>query len=525
MRRVLATTLVLLAAAALAVVGTGASDSDTRSGTYWVELDNAFGLISGGDLKIAGVRAGKIGELKLDRRTKRALVEIKIEKTGFGSLRTDVTCESRPQSLIGEYFLDCQPGVAATELRPGSTIPVSHTASTVPPDLVNNILRRPYRERLSLIVNELGAAVAGNAQNLNDAIRRAAPGLRETDRVLRILGDQREVIAELIKNADTVIGDLSDNRRNVARWVVEARDTARASAERRSDIAAGFRRLPGFLAELRPTMKNLGDVADEQGPALATLSSASANLTTFFDRLGPFADASRPAFRAFGQAAVTGSRAIAPARATIAELNRFSEGTPELAKNLAIVLEHLDSRDNAVEADPRSPGGKGYTGLEALLQYVFDQVQSINIYDQSVHILKVSPFVSECENYSDIERAKPLLDQCAAPLGPRSPGINYPDTSEPAGAGEARRRPSARSVEISTRPAAGTDAAALPGPAPAGGQAPARSGPVVPQLSDVIPGAPPVTLPMPPKVSSTLGAGTAGGQRTRDQLLSYLLGP
>jgi len=45
-------------------------------------------------------------------------------------------------------------------------------------DLVNDVLRRPYRERFSIIVNELGAAVAGNAKNLNDAIRRAAPGLR-----------------------------------------------------------------------------------------------------------------------------------------------------------------------------------------------------------------------------------------------------------------------------------------------------------------------------------------------------------
>ena len=35
----------------------------------------------------------------------------------------------------------------------------------------------------------------------------------------------------------TVIGDLAANRKDVGRWVVEARDTAAASAERRSDIA------------------------------------------------------------------------------------------------------------------------------------------------------------------------------------------------------------------------------------------------------------------------------------------------
>ena len=527
MRRLLATAAVLVAAAVLALGGTGASDGP-KAGQFWVEFDNAFGLVSGGDLKIAGVRAGKVGELKIDRKTHRALVELQIEKTGFGSLRTDVTCESRPQSLIGEYFVDCQPGTAREELRPGSTIPVSHTSSTVAPDLVNNVLRRPYRERLSLIVNELGAAVAGNAENLNSAIRRAAPGLRETDKVLRILAEQSGVITDLIENADTVISDLAANRKDVARFVVEARDTSRASAERRDDIAEGFRRLPGFLQELRPTLRNLGRVTDEQGPALQTLSAASDDLETFFARLGPFADASRPAFRALGGASQAGSRAIAPARKTLAELDRFAEGTPELAKNLAIILEHLDDRENAVEDDPRSPGGKGYTGLEALLQYVFDQVQSINIYDQSVHILKVSPFESPCANYADIQQAKPLLEQCGAALGPRSAGINYPDTTRPAGADEATTR--ATRVETRRGGDAGTteaDPAAGPAPANSLGAMPGakRRLPAVPKLSDIIPGAPPVVLPTPPKQVPSVPGVPRRDAETQDRLLSYLLAP
>ena len=96
--------------------------------TYWVELDNAFGLIQGGDLKVAGVRAGHITAIRLDKRTKHALVGFRIDKDGFGSLRSDVHCESRPQSLICEYFLDCLPGTARRRLRPGARIPVRQTA-------------------------------------------------------------------------------------------------------------------------------------------------------------------------------------------------------------------------------------------------------------------------------------------------------------------------------------------------------------------------------------------------------------
>src|SRR3954449_7265264 len=110
MKRALAAIVILLGASALAVFATGASNS--KSTDYWVELDNAFGLIKGGDLKIAGVRAGKITDLKLDKKTLRARVGFEITRNGFGSLRTDVHCDSRPQSLIGEYFVDCKPGIA-----------------------------------------------------------------------------------------------------------------------------------------------------------------------------------------------------------------------------------------------------------------------------------------------------------------------------------------------------------------------------------------------------------------------------
>src|SRR5436305_1280250 len=215
MKRVIGILVVLLGAGALSVFATGASNGSSGP-SYWVELDDAFGLVSGGDVKIAGVRAGKVGDMNVDPTTHRALVKINITKTGFGSIRTDVTCDARPQSLIGEYFLDCQPGTSPVELKPGSTIPVARTSSVVAPDLVNDVLRTPYRQRFSIIINELGAAVAGNAQNLNDAIRRASPGLQETDKVLNILARQNHILADLVKNADTVITDLANNKDQVA---------------------------------------------------------------------------------------------------------------------------------------------------------------------------------------------------------------------------------------------------------------------------------------------------------------------
>src|SRR3954469_22440486 len=108
MRRTLGIALVIGAAAVIAVFASGSGDTGSRH--YWVELDNAFGLVSGADVKVAGVRAGKIADFKLNRSNYHARVDIELDQHGFDHFRSDAFCESRPQSLIGEYFLDCQPG-------------------------------------------------------------------------------------------------------------------------------------------------------------------------------------------------------------------------------------------------------------------------------------------------------------------------------------------------------------------------------------------------------------------------------
>src|SRR3954470_23938062 len=174
MRRILIVCLALAAAAAAAAAAAGSGGpSERRGSTFTVELDNAFGLTQGSDVKVAGVRAGQITGMRVDPKTTHALIDITITEQGFGSLREDAFCETRPQSLIGEYFVDCRPGTSARKLAPGARIAIARTASTIPADLIGDVRRRPSRERLRIIVDELGAGVGGRAGDLNEAIRRA----------------------------------------------------------------------------------------------------------------------------------------------------------------------------------------------------------------------------------------------------------------------------------------------------------------------------------------------------------------
>jgi len=532
MRRILVTALLLAAGSAFALLAGGASDEDSGSPSYIVEVRDAFGLIEGADLKVAGVRAGKISSMKLDLDTNNALVGVELTEKGFSPFRKDVECETRPQSLIGEYFIDCQPGNSQEKLEDGAKIPVSQTFSTIAPDLVNNILRLPQRDRLRIILNELGTGVAARGEDLNQAIRRGVPALRETDRLLAILARQSEVIATLIGNADVVIGDLADNKADVGRFVVEARDTAAASAERRVELADTFNKLPGFLAQLRPAMRDLGRVADAQTPALRDLAATSPQLTRLLNNLGPFADASRPAIRSLGDTAAIGRQAIPALRPTVRQLNLFSQKTPELGKNLAIILEDLYDRDRAVERDPRSPGGRGFNGLENILGYVFWQSQAINIFDENGYILKVSVRDNECAAYADANRVRNASQEyretCSAGLGPTQPGINAPDPST--GAASARSQQSAQAARAERDAAvlrASQQAAGAPPQPGAGGVKRAnRSGASPIDLDKTIGSLLGGATPAAPAGKVAQGVtGAAGNGETTAELLDYLFAP
>jgi hypothetical protein len=192
--------------------------------------------------------------------------------------------------------------------------------------------------------------------------------------------------------------------------------------------------LPTFLRELRPTMASLGSAADAQTPALENLNASAGQLTRLFENVPAFAKSSRSALKTLGDASRRGRPALVAARPTVAQLGEATAKMPEVANNLAIILEHLGDRRNAVEKDPRSPGGQGYTGFEAILQYFYDQTLAINIFDANTHILKVDLFESKCSDYQNLESLKEEMSKdpqffsdCAAILGPNLPGITQPD--------------------------------------------------------------------------------------------------
>ena len=548
MRRLVSIAFVVLVCGGAAVLA-GASGEGAKGKTYKVVFDNAFGLTKGGDFRVGGVNAGATTDFEATNDSPpKAEVTAEITEPGFDDFRADATCNIKPQSLIGEYYVDCQPGTSDKKLKDGARIPVDQTESTIPQDLVNNILRRPYRERLRLIINELGTGLAGRPEDLQEVLKRAHPGLRETSKVLKILGDQNKVIENFIADSDTVVSELEARKEEVSRFIVEAGETAEISATRREDLRRTFNKFPTFLGELQPTMARLEDLADQQIPLLRDARRAAPDLDAFLTLLGPFSEASRPAVRSLAEAAEVGARAFEKGTNEVKELRALAKEAPGTAKPLRQLLESLDDRRRATDNDPRGNVGSppasdpsnrfkttGFTGLESFWNYFFWQSMSINGFDSLSHILRISVVLSEgatgCSPYeNDTPQRDPSLAekfrQCNQYLGPNQPGIYTPDFTTGAGAASLAREAGKPAKKVGERR---TDGQPDAGPLPGQKDISKPQIALPPQLKDLIDRLPKLPKTGTERLDQLLQGERplpgAGSQQDANQLLDFLLAP
>ena len=201
-------------------------------------------------MRIAGANVGSIQSLSVCTTSQQcsaaspqnmAAVTIAINNGEFTPFHANATCAIRPQSLIGERYVDCEPGSTSapplTKITSGPgagsyLLPVTQTSSPVDSDIVQNIYQEPIRERFGLILNELGTGLAARGSDLNAVIRRANPALGDTDKVIKILARQNKQLAQLATDSDDVLAPLAKVRRQIAGFIVRTRTRRRSRVPR-----------------------------------------------------------------------------------------------------------------------------------------------------------------------------------------------------------------------------------------------------------------------------------------------------
>jgi phospholipid/cholesterol/gamma-HCH transport system substrate-binding protein len=376
-------------------------------------FDSGSFMVKGELVRVAGANVGEIesvgvtmpGEVDSYRNGRpraiagKAVLVMKITDPGFQDFRGDASCLIRPQSLIGEKYVDCRPTLPRA---PGSTpapplkkipagqpgageylLPLENNSTSVDPDLINNIQSLPYAQRFRLILNELGAGLAGRGEDLKEIVRRANPVLRDVDRLFVILADQRDRLAKLASDSERILAPLARQRAHVAGFFANAGAAAQASSERGAALEASLRKFPGFLRQFRLTMRSLRGFSDAAAPVFSDLGRAAPSLTRATRALTPFSAASTVSLRSLGAVAETAGPKLRAADPIVRKARDLARSGATPTTKLA---EFLVSTEKT----------KGFNGLVDL---IYNSAGALNEFDKYGHFIRSLITLTNCTDY------------------------------------------------------------------------------------------------------------------------------
>src|SRR3954447_584097 len=376
-------------------------------------FDNGGFMVKGEQVRVAGANVGEIesvnvtmpgdvvaykGGEKVEKPGK-AVIVMKITDPGFQDFRQAAPCLIRPQSLIGEKFVDCrttlprapgsEPAPPLKQIPDGEAgageylLPLGNNGTSVDPDLINDIQSLPYAQRFRLIFNELGAGLAGRGEDIEVLVKRANPVLRDVDRFFGILAAQRDRLAQLATDSDAILGPLSRERAHVAGFLTNAGAAAEASSEKGPELEEALQKFPTFLREFRKTMVSLKTFSDAGAPLFEDFGTAAPSLTDATRTLTPFSEALTVSLKSLGNAGEASGPYFAEADPVVQKAAVLAKSGVVPTKELAKLLVDL----------------KKTGGWDGLTELIYNTTAALNGFDKYGHFGRARVTLSTCLEY------------------------------------------------------------------------------------------------------------------------------
>ncbi|MFD4720888.1 MCE family protein [Streptomyces sp. NPDC058423] len=252
------TTLALLAVAAfnaddLPLIGDGE--------TYTAAFSEAGGLKAGDEVRIAGVKVGKVDEVDLDGDHVRVVFRVKGEPA-FGT-RTGAAI--RVKTILGAKYLALRPE-GPGRLRPGSEIPLNRTTPaydvvTAFSDLTTTT-EKVDTQRLATALNTISTTFEDSPAEVRESVR----GLSQ---ISRTVASRDRALRELLDHANGVSGVLAERSREFSVLVKDGDALFQEISRRRAAIHALLKSSAALGIQLSGLVE---DNSKEIGPALKGLN-------------------------------------------------------------------------------------------------------------------------------------------------------------------------------------------------------------------------------------------------------------
>jgi phospholipid/cholesterol/gamma-HCH transport system substrate-binding protein len=273
-----------------------------RGTQFHAELTDASGLHVGNIVEVAGIRVGRVNNVRIEG--KKVVVDFDVHHASLGK---DTEASVEVLNLLGEKYLQLTPKGSGT-LDGGSTIPLARTSAGY--DIVSTLseltttteqIDRPQLSKaLSTLATTIDAASPQvrssftGLSRLSHTIASRDDGLREllarAQRVTRLLDDRKGDVVGLMKQGDLVFQELIDRREAIHALLVNARTLA---VQLRGLAVDNQKQIGPALAELHKAIGFLNDRKQELSDTIKNYGPYASILINIIGT-GPWFDAAIP---------------------------------------------------------------------------------------------------------------------------------------------------------------------------------------------------------------------------------------
>jgi phospholipid/cholesterol/gamma-HCH transport system substrate-binding protein len=174
-----------------------------------ISFPTASGLVPGSDVFEAGSKIGSISDIEptVDNR---ALVTIQVSDE-FWPLHQGLQAGIRPKSLLGEKYVDLHDGTSDQAFDISKTILAASESTPVELDQFINSLDADTRAAAKVLLNDLGAGVAGRGYDLNTAIQTGRENLANLAVTGQTLNNRDPDLDRILIGLDGVLQKIAAN--------------------------------------------------------------------------------------------------------------------------------------------------------------------------------------------------------------------------------------------------------------------------------------------------------------------------
>jgi len=212
----------------------------TRS--FTADFTNVSGLSKGDDVRVAGVRVGKVNDIKIVGGD-HAQISFSLENDQ--ALLSNTSLVMRYQNLLGQRYISMvQPAVHGTPLRAGTTIPESRTSPGFDlTELLDGF--RPLFETLRPAdVNKLAGSLIQVMQGEGGTVEQL---LQQTNKVTNFMADRDQIFGDVLTRLTPVLNDMAGQGSELRNTVHELRLLMSGLAQQRVKIGKSISGLSNLI--------------------------------------------------------------------------------------------------------------------------------------------------------------------------------------------------------------------------------------------------------------------------------------